>query len=237
MELSEIRLRFSAQLDFFRPFEPSYNIAPSSSPGFEQVIIMPDLNGPVARLARFWFLAPGGVRRVGKLPSTYNARSEEISRKPTYRDAIRHSRCLVPATGWREFVDQAGQKQPYHFELPSAEPLAFAGVFSEIREEEASFYSFAILTTAAIPATSHIHDRMPLVLTPPAYSEWLGSTEDPEPLMASAQRALLELPLAIYPSDPYGNSVRASGPRVIARKADARREPVAQLRLFGENED
>jgi SOS response associated peptidase (SRAP) len=47
--------------------------------------------------------------------ATFNARAEAVAQKPTFRDAFKRTRCLIPASGYYEWQDTADGKQPYYF--------------------------------------------------------------------------------------------------------------------------
>jgi putative SOS response-associated peptidase YedK len=219
-ELSEIRLAFAVdQLELFRDWQPTYNITPSYGPGFEQLIVLRTDEGKRAlRLARFWLIPPSWPRPLKELPTAFNARAEELTKKPFWRAAFQADRCLVPATGWREFQGQPGKKQPFHFHF-GHRLFAFAALHSTfVSPEGEAVDSFAIVTTAPSPLAATIHDRMPLVLAPEHYAAWLGPG-DAEGVLEAAQRASLTQALEIYPSNPVGNSGRFEGREVLERAA------------------
>ncbi len=130
-EIYEIRMAVSAQFEqLFRPWRPTFNIAPSAGPGHEQLIAITSVNGSrVLKLARWWFIPESWKKPLNQLPTLFNARSEDLSHKPFWRSAFASSRCLVPANGWREFNGPRGHKQPYHFHL-NQKLFAFAGLWS-----------------------------------------------------------------------------------------------------------
>ena len=132
-EISDIKIAVSAQLELlFRPWTPRYNISPSAGPGHEQLIALTSEDGRrVLNLARWWFIPPTWTKPLNKLPTSFNARSEDIGQKRLWKGAIKSSRCLVPATGWREFVGGTGKKQPYHFHF-EGRIFAFAGLKSNL---------------------------------------------------------------------------------------------------------
>jgi putative SOS response-associated peptidase YedK len=182
---------------------------------------------------------PGFKKPLNELPTSFNARAEEIATKPFWRGAFRGSRCLIPATGWREFSGTAGHKQPYHFHL-GRKLFAFAGVSAEWTSADGEIVdSYAIVTTAANDTVAEIHDRMPLVLPAASYSAWLDPGVDPVPVLEEACRENVTLPLDVYASDPIANSGRYEGPLAIAPLSAAVTvakppEPVQQS-LFGDD--
>jgi putative SOS response-associated peptidase YedK len=257
-EFSEIRLVFHAASPKALGFLPRLNIAPTFEAGWEVPIVQRGPKGePELELARFWFIPPGFRRALSELPSTFNARSETVFEKVTFKRAAEESRCLVPATGWREFQS----RQPYHFvptskaHLASQELFAFAGVASTWHAPDGSkVRSFAILTTEPTPPANEIHDRMPLVLPVHLYEEWLSGPGGKETL-ENARAEAKTLTLSIFPTDRAANNPKYEGPLAIRpftsqvtptkdpkkskpRLARARAEAdlleVEQLGLFGE---
>jgi len=223
-EFSQIRLLFQATDRTFRPWTPKLNISPSSGPGFEQLIITVDRPGTrQIRLARFWLIPSFWSKPLAALPTSFNARSEDLTRRRLWQGPYEHSRCLVPATGWREFVGTSTPKQPYHFRLPIPEagapqPFAFAGLASTWTSPEGEVVdSFAILTTAPSEQARAIHDRMPLVMPAELEEAWLFDDEGRDRVLESARRAALTLELEVFPSDPVANNVHYEGPSAVRR--------------------
>jgi putative SOS response-associated peptidase YedK len=106
-----------------------------------------------------------------------NARAEGIGEKNAYKRALRKRRCIVPADGFYEWRKTAGekQKQPFYIHRADSEPLAFAGLWEEWRDpnSESVLRSTTIITTTPNELMSTIHDRMPVILPPTAWDEWL----------------------------------------------------------------
>ena len=228
-ELSEIKLELKVeQLELFREFRAAYNIAPSYSGGSEQLFVVRTREGKRAvRLGRWWMIPHFWSKPLKALPAAFNARSEEILQKPFWRDAFRQYRCLVPATGWREFKPEGKVKQPYQFRLEQA-LFAFAGLWSRWTSPDGErVESFAVITTEPNATAVEYHDRMPLVLAPDLYEGWLDPRADGERLLAEARARSVGLKLDVYPTDPLGNNVRFEGPEVVARLSPER---LAELR-------
>lgn len=171
-------------------WEPHYNIAPTEEvPG-----VLLDREGHrVVRLLR-WGLVPHWSKRPGQGAPMINARSESVEEKPAFRDAFARHRCLVPADGFFEWREEGGKKQPYFISRRDGRPLAFAGLWDTWRSQEAKLRSCSILTTDANAAVAELHDRMPVLIEPEYFQEWL----DPEtplealrPLLAPCDDSLL----------------------------------------------
>lgn len=106
-----------------------------------------------------------------------NARAETAAEKPSFRDAYRLRRCLIPADGFIEWDARTSPKTPYDITLASRAPFVFAGLWDrwtnpvdgEVKD------SFVLLTIPAAPALAPIHDRMPVMLTDSAdIDRWLA---------------------------------------------------------------
>lgn len=217
-ELSDIKLAFGVeQLELYRDWKPTYNIAPSYGPGVEQLIVLATKDGQrTLRLGRFWLIPTHWQKPLKELPTAFNARSEELARRSLWKKPFESRRCLVPATGWREFKGDAGKKHAYHFHLART-LFAFAGIASTWHSPDGEAVdTFAIVTTEPTPLAASVHDRMPLVITPERYADWLGAS-DPERVLAEAKNDAFKLPFELYESDPIGNNVRYEGPRVVER--------------------
>lgn len=120
---------------------------------------------------------------------TFNARSEEIFKKPTYRSAIKHTRCLVPSNGFYEWKATKGGKQPYFIRPKDQELFAFAGIYSQWEDESGQEWdTYSILTTEPNNQMEGIHDRMPVILHPDDEEAWLDESLDtPEVLQPLMQ--------------------------------------------------
>jgi putative SOS response-associated peptidase YedK len=47
--------------------------------------------------------------------ATFNARAETVAEKPMFRGAFKRTRCLIPVSGYYEWQDMPGGKQPWYF--------------------------------------------------------------------------------------------------------------------------
>lgn len=151
----------------------SYNIAP------EEPVLAIHRHKDRNRLDRFnWGLVPfwAKSRSIGR--RMINARAETVALKPSFKNAFKRQRCLIPADGFYEWSGAKGQTQPYFFKLPDGRPFAFAGIWDVWKDSanpEAVYRSCAIITTEADASFRKIHHRMPVILNPEVYDAWLDS--------------------------------------------------------------
>lgn len=152
---------------------PRYNIAPS-----QPILIVREDQPGVRRLVLVrWGLIPGWAKDPTKLANLINARSETAVEKPSFRTAMRHKRCLIPASGFYEWQKRKGTRsQPYLIRPPSGDLVAFAGIWEDWTDPDGGVIeTAAILTTAANRTLSPIHDRMPAVVRPEDFALWLDT--------------------------------------------------------------
>ncbi len=107
-----------------------------------------------------------------------NARAETAAVKPTFRQAVQHGRVLVPATSFFEWQHPADGSKGAKMRLFRVdEPLFYmAGLAREFAPDPKLPFvlpRFVILTGAANPSVSPLHDRMPLVLPRTLLRRWL----------------------------------------------------------------
>jgi putative SOS response-associated peptidase YedK len=151
----------------------SYNVAPT-----QEVLAIINQNG--RRLEKLhWGLVPSWAKDLTGASRLINARAETVAQKPSFRAAFKRRRCLIMADGFYEWQGEKGSKQPYFITLPSNRPFAFGGLWETWKSKEASeddpvYKSCTILTTAASESMRDIHHRMPVILQPEAYEDWLG---------------------------------------------------------------
>jgi len=171
----ELERFFNAQPPSFE-IHPNYNVAPTQ----EIPVIIQHEDGRHLK-KRHWGLVPFWAKDTSIGTRMINARAETVASKSAFRTAIKQRRCLIPANGFYEWFGRSGNKQPYYFHLASGELIAFAGLWEVWENKNAPsdaepYKSCTIITTEASEAVKGIHNRMPLILKPESYSEWL----DPE---------------------------------------------------------
>mgnify|MGYP001380107769 CR=1 FL=1 len=193
-------------------FPPRYNIAPTQP----AAIVRLDPKGEREIVLVRWGLIPGWVKDPGAFSTLINARSETAAEKPSFRGAMRHRRCLVPATGFYEWMGPAGGKRPHLIRPRAGGLLALAGLNEHwLGADGSEIETMAILTTAANGVVGKVHDRMPVILEPESFPIWLdckpGTAVGVQPLLRPAAEELLE----VVEVSARLNNVRNEGPDLI----------------------
>jgi putative SOS response-associated peptidase YedK len=170
-----------------------------------------------------WGLIPFWAKDVKIGSRMINARAETVAEKPAFRHAFAKRRCLLPADGYYEWQSQPGAaKQPIYISRADGRPLAFAGLYELWRDSavarddpDAWLWTATIITTSAPDELGMIHDRMPMIIDPARWSDWLdpanGDVADLRSLLTPAAVS----GLLTYPVSTAVNSVRNNGPQLI----------------------
>ena len=182
---------------------PSYNVAPT------QEILNIHKEGKYLLTRRHWGLVPFWAKDLSAASRMINARAETAAQKPSFRNAFKHRRCLIPADGFYEWQKIEKRKQPHFLTLTSKEPFAFAGLWEVWEKKEGMRHeSCTILTTEAKGDIRDIHHRMPVILPPDAFKAWLDpENKDTQSLETLIQNEHLQT-LSGYPVSTFVNSPR-----------------------------
>jgi putative SOS response-associated peptidase YedK len=160
--------------------------APKLAPTDRVPIVVQQPGSPPQLVHARWGFIPHWWRRAELPRLSFNARSEEAAAKPMWRDALRQSRCLIPATTWFEWQHLRGAKLPHALTPDAGRGFMFAGLWSlwRARPDAEPMATCVIMTTEATPTVRPVHDRMPVVLAPAAWAAWL------DPGLTDGARAL-----------------------------------------------
>lgn len=152
-------------------FPPRESIRPT-----EPIMIIREGASPTRQMALVrWGFVPHWVKDPDDFPLIINARAETLSEKPSFRTAIAHKRCLIPADGFYEWSGPKGDRQPHFIRPKGNSPLAFAGLWEHwLGADGSEFESAVIITVAANELIGTIHDRMPALLEADQFNDWLN---------------------------------------------------------------
>jgi putative SOS response-associated peptidase YedK len=147
---------------------PRYNIAPTQH--------APVITSAGIEIMR-WGLMPSWLKDPRASFSMINARSENLLERPAYRGLIASHRCLVPASGFYEWQDVPGGKQPYYVFVKDSPLISFAGLYTVRRDAEDQIVkSFTIVTTEPNELVAKIYNRMPVIFEKDEEVAWLDET-------------------------------------------------------------
>jgi putative SOS response-associated peptidase YedK len=183
-----------------------YNIAPSL-----EVALVP--NNGENRVQHFrWGLVPPWAKdpKIGN--RMINARSETLAEKPSFRTAFRKRRCLILADGFYEWRKHPGvsAKTPVYIRLQSGKSFAFAGLWESWKQpDDPPLLSCTIITTEPNALVEKIHSRMPVILPPGAYDQWLDPAEQQPDRLADLLKPYPDSEMTAYPVSTLVNNPRA----------------------------
>ena len=208
---------------------PDYNVAPTKR--VYAVLERPARDEePQARELRVvrWGLVPSWAKAASGGGRLINARAETVAVKPSFRRAFAKRRCILPADGYYEWqaIPAEGKKtskQPFYIHRTDGGELAFAGIYELWRDatlpsdhEHAWLWTAAIITTQATDDVGQIHDRMPMVISPDHWADWLDpDSTEPGQLQAAMLPAMAGGGLTSHPVSTAVNFVRNNGPELI----------------------
>ncbi|KAF2990500.1 SOS response-associated peptidase [Methylocystis sp. MJC1] len=209
-------------------FPPRYNIAPTQPIA---IVTSERQDGKPTRrfmLARWGFL-PGFAKDPSDFPLIFNARSETVLERASFRAAMKRRRCLVPADAYYEWLklDAARKiaRKPYLFRRADGAPMGMAGLWETYAGADGSEIDTAcILTTAANAATIAVHERMPAVLESKDFAAWLDCDGVSAEMAAALLRPAADDALEFFEIAPAVNKATEDGPHL--------QEPLGRT-LFG----
>jgi putative SOS response-associated peptidase YedK len=204
---------FGLELEEMPWFAPSYNAAPQS---IQPAVRLNRDSGRREVVLLRWGLVPCWAKDAKIAYNTINARAEDVALKPTFREALKKRRCLVPADAFYEWQRlDLKTRRPFAFALASGEPYAFAGLWESWRPKDgAPLETFTILTTDPNQLMEPIHNRMPVILEPKGYDRWLDPGDPARPSVDLLCSYAAERMKAWPVSDRVGN-VRNNGPELL----------------------
>lgn len=209
------------------PLRKRFNLAPSR-PVLTLAMAPTDSGGMPVFSWKRWGLVPSWAKDPSVGARMFNARSETVETKPSFRAAFKRRRCLVVADGFYEWTPKNRDHQPFHFRSSRGTLLAFAGLFEiwqgESREGGEVIESCTVLTSEANGDLAGIHHRMPVILDPDRFGSWLDPDSDPETLKAltlSAPSGRLERrAVTRYVNDPRRDDERCLESEPRAEQAE-----------------
>jgi putative SOS response-associated peptidase YedK len=207
--------------------EARYNIAPTQSID----VIRLNAQGARETAAVRWGFVPEWA--MPPFQPLINARAESISKKPTFRNAFKRGRCLIPVDGFFEWKKIGRARQPYLLRMRSRKPFALGALWERCETDPAGpLETCVILTTDANTLVAALHDRMPVIIDQEHFSEWLDRSvevfEKLKPLLQPYPSDKMES----IPVNKRVNDVKNDDPECVAPVV-VTPQPVQGLLDFG----
>ena len=195
--------------------KPRYNIAPTH---MAPVIVN---RGEVALKDMRWGLIPFWAKDEEIGNRMINARAETVKEKPSFRNSLKRKRCLVLADFFYEWQKIPGstRKQPMCIHLKDQEPFVFAGLWGTWKKcedaEEKEVESYTIITCEPNDLMRPIHNRMPVILKPENYDQWLDPKNEDTEALAKLLAPYPETEMAAHAVSPLVNNPQFDDPQCI----------------------
>ena len=154
-------------------YEANFNIAPTN----DILMVAIGKDGGRKIVNARWGLVPDWMDIDGN-SVLYNARSETLLEKPSFKNAFLKRRCIIPADGFYEWAREGKNRVPYYIERNDEMPLAFAGLWEMKKLGDEILLSASIITTQASEKFSEIHHRFPVTLEQKDWNIWLDKDAD-----------------------------------------------------------
>lgn len=214
--LQQLEEQYGAVPDGAFTIEPNYNVAPSLN---MPVVLEEDGKRMIDRYR--WGLVPFWAKQVNTKYSMINARSETLSKKRTFSKPFRSQRCIVPASGFYEWMKAGSSKIPHYITSPSSSLMHFAGLYEQWKSKEGEIVnSYTIITTEANIPVSELHDRMPAMLLSEEFELWLDPSNTDTDALQDLLRPWPDDDIHFYKVSQRVNNVRNSGEELIEPHRD-----------------
>jgi putative SOS response-associated peptidase YedK len=195
--------------------QPNFNVCPT-----DQVDVVVRGGDERSLIPMRWGLVPGWWKEPLKemRVATFNARSDTVATKPMFRESFHKRRCLMPVSGYYEWLGTPAGKQPFYFTRADGQTMTIAAIQDAWTNPETGerSRSCAMVIGEANKFVSEFHDRMPIILEAQNFEQWeRGSVDEATALMKPAADGVLQA----WPVSMKVNSSRTNGddPRLIDR--------------------
>jgi putative SOS response-associated peptidase YedK len=198
---------------------PSYNVAPQT---FQPIVRVNEDTGERELACMRWGLVPYWSKDDKIAYSTINAKAETLATSPTFREAFKRRRCLIPLDGFYEWQAlNARSKQAYAVSLKSSKLFAVAGLWDRWRDKVSgqALETFTLITTDPNELMEPFHNRMPVIVRAADYERWMAPA-DPERLPVDLLRPFPEEEMAAWKIGSAVGNVRNDSPDLIVPEED-----------------
>lgn len=200
---------------------PRYNISPGTP-----LLCLRREQGAWKAESLEWGFVPAWAAPDASAEGHANARAEGIFERPTFRDAARLRRCLVPVDGYYEWKTEGRQKIPYYFRSATGGPLALGGLWSsQVRPDGTIRRTLCLVTVAPNREAGEVHGRMPVLLDAARAAAWLTERPFSPADFAALATTAPDRSLSLHRVSPEVNRVACDDPRLIEPVVGAADQP------------
>lgn len=203
---------------------PRLNLAPT-----QNAVVAVQASGDVRLEEMRWGMIPPWARDKSIGAKLANARAETVDEKPSFRQPFRRRRCLLPVDGYYEWESRPSGKQPVYYSMRDGDLFCLAGLWEtwttpeqtdepelpDLGQAQAeTLCTFTVITTTPNRLAKRVHDRMPVIVHPADYGNWLS----PESKAADLKRLLRPFddePMQEHYVTPLMNNPRFEAPACI----------------------
>ena len=203
---------------------PRLNLAPT-----QDALVAVQASGDVRLEEMRWGMIPPWARDKSIGAKLANARAETVDEKPSFRQPFRRRRCLLPVDGYYEWESRPSGKQPVYYSMRDGDLFCLAGLWETWTTPEQTdepelpglgqaqaetLCTFTVITTTPNRLAKRVHDRMPVIVHPADYGNWLS----PESKAADLKRLLRPFddePMQEHYVTPLMNNPRFEAPKCI----------------------
>lgn len=169
-EINKLTDRFGLTDGVPKGVKPRFNISPVQQ---APVIVA---NGETTELLMMSYgLVPQGAKDANSVfrYKTFNVRSEKVFSKPTWENAVRAKRCIIPMNGFY-MIRNMKDGDAYYFTLPSEELFGVAGICATWTDHDGvDRETYALLTIDASDAMPLPFAKMPVIIHDDDETKWL----------------------------------------------------------------
>jgi putative SOS response-associated peptidase YedK len=216
-DYSEIKIALKFDLAAPAPnFKPDWNKPPTEP---MLVAIRSEDGKRIPKMMR-WGLLPHWAKDEKLSYSTFNARSEDFTTRPAFRDAWkRGQRCLVVTDGfyeWKKLDPKGNAKQPYAIAMREG-MMVMAGLWARWKDPKSGseVLSCTILTCGPNDVMAELHDRMAVILAESDWPKWLGEEPTREEELLALLRPCPNDALKIWPIGAAVGNAKNNGPQLL----------------------
>jgi putative SOS response-associated peptidase YedK len=206
----ELARRYHIAIPPERDLPISWNIAPTQD--VLAILFNPETNQRTLDPLR-WGLIPNWAKDPKIAYKTINARVETVDTAPSFRQAFKKRRCLIPVDSFYEWKKVLGGKIPYAIGMKDDSPFVFAGLWEGWKDPATNEWlrTCTIITGEPNEFVREIHTRMPVILPEEQHDAWLSGEAGKEiliPFPADRMKA--------WPISPRVNSPKNNDADIIA---------------------